>query len=327
MKHPFTKFGNRKKQSNTPAAVKTGKGLSFGQSIFLLVVAGLALLAVSGRYWYQNVFTDPDRVMSDVLDKSLQTTSVYRTVEQKGTQNQVGQSLYLAFSPDVAARSVTRLQESGANGNSSVVTETIGTKNTDYVRYDSIDISSRNTPKQSFDNIVNVWGKRQQSPDSQQPVSFLNDALFVAVPFGNLDKDQRRVIKDEISKVNLYKTSKTETQYINSRPTMTYTVDISPKALVQVLAKYVLVTGVGNAGELDPEQYEGAPATQITIQVDLLSRHVNKIEFGESGRTETYGGYNIEQFVKLPAETIEIDELQNRLSEIEKKMQQSATQQ
>lgn len=331
MKHPFTKLGNRKKQSKVSSAASatapTARGLSFGQSIFLLVLLTLGLLAITGRYWYQNVFTNPDRVMSDVLDKSLQTTSVYRTVEQKGNQNQIEQSLYLSFSPKVAAQSVTHLEERGAAGNSSVVTQTIGTTDTDYVRYESIDVSSRNTPKQNFDNIVNVWGKRQQSAESAQPVSFLNDALFVAVPFGNLDTNQRQQIKDEITKVDLYKTTKTETQVINGRPTMTYSVSISPKALVQVLAKYVAVTGVGSAQELDPDQYEGTQATDITIQVDLLSRHINKIEFGDSGRTETYGGYNLERNVDLPTETIEIDELQRRLSEIEQKMQQSNPQQ
>jgi hypothetical protein len=325
MKHPFTRIGNRKQQSKINPATLPSKKLSFGQSVLLIALASAVLLGFSGWYWYKNVLTDPSRVMSDVLDKSLQTSSVSRKVVQSGNQNKVDQSLFLSFSPEVAARSVTHLEESGTSGNSSVVTETIGTKDTDYVRYESIDVSSRNAPKQNFDNVVKVWGERKQNPEKNQPASFLNDALFVAIPFGNLNNEQRNKIKTEITNVNLYKTTKTETKLINGRPTMTYTFEISPQALVQVLAKYVETTGVGNAKELDPAQYEGAPSTPITVEIDLLSRHINKIEFVDSARTETYSAYNVQQKVELPDDTIGIDELQKRLSEIEQKMQQSTT--
>ncbi len=323
MKHPFTKLGKRSTQTKTSSPVTSRNGLSFGLSMTLLVLAGIGLLASSGYYWYNNVLTDPTRTMSDVLDKSLQTTSVYRTIDQTNNQNSVTQSLYLSFTPKIYAKSVTHLEESGSAGNSSVTTETLGTTDADFVRYNAIDISSRNSAKQNFDNVLNVWGKRQPPKDDPQPASFLNDALFVAVPFGNLTSDQRKQLKDEINKVNLYQIAKTETKFQNGRPVMNYTIDISPQALVQVLAKYVEITGVGNSKDLDPARYEGASTTQITIQVDLLSRHLNKIEFLESGRTETYGAYNLQQDVSLPTQTIEVDELQNRLTEIEQKMQQS----
>lgn len=331
MKHPFTKFSNRKK-TKTSSAVKAEKPqqrkqLSYGQSIFLLVFAGIGLLGVSGWYWYQNILTNPDRILSDVLDKSLQTTSVSRIVYQENDQSSVEQSLYVSFTPETYSRSVTSLEESSSAGKSEVVTETIGRKNTDFVRYDSIEVSTRGGGQQNFDNIVNVWGIRHNDPESGQAVSFLNDALFVAVPFGNLNASQRAELKGEIRDVNLYETLNTQTEFINGRPVVTYTLNISPQDLVQVLAKYVEITGVGTATDLDPALYEGAPATQVELQVDMLSRHVKEINFPGSGRTESYGAYNGVRHLSLPTDTISVEELQKRLTEIERRQQQQQRQQ
>lgn len=323
MKHPFTKSAAKTAKPAKiikPAKIKKPKkSISFAQSVFLLLFASIGLFGVSGWYWYQNVLTDPQRIISDMLDKSLQTSSVYKTVTQKGDGNDVNQSVYVSFTPQTLAQSITNLKEDANGAKTSVTTETIGTKNADYVQYSALSISGRNAD-QNFDSVLNTWGKRESSAESQQPVSFLNDALFAVVPFGNLDTGQRNVLKDEINKVNLYKTEKTKTDFNYGRPFVNYDVNIAPKALVQVLAKYVELTGVGDASELKPELYEDAPDIQVKLQVDMLSRHVRTIEFAGTGRLETYAGYNAKNKVELPTKTISIDELQSRVSKIEEQI-------
>lgn len=285
------------------------------------MLTGIGLFGASGWYWYQNVLTDQDRILSGMLDKSLQTSSVYRSVNQQSEQNKVEQSVFVGFSPETLSQTLTNLQEASASGASSVKTETIGTKNADFVSYSSIDVSGPGGKAQNFDGVLNKWGKRESTPESRQPVSFLNDALFVVVPFGNLNTDQRKQLKDEIKKVNLYETTKTETRFVNGRPVITYLIDVSPGSLVQVLAKYVELTGTGSSDQLNPALYEGAAKIPIELHVDLLSRHIRQIGFTGSGRTETYGAYNTTHKVTLPTETIAIDELQKRLSAIEGRQQ------
>ena len=292
--------------------------LGFKQTVGLLVVGSLLLFGASGYYWYQNIFTDPDRILSDMLDKSLQTSSLYRSVSQKSGQGSVDQELFTSFSPEVIAHSITRLQEINDLGRTTVVTETIGTQDTDIVRYTDINIEGQSNVKRNFDNVLNAWGKRVADPQNGQTVSFLNDALFVVVPFGNMNSSQRSEMKDEIQKVNLYDYTSAKKSNENGRPMMTYAIDLDPKALVGVLAKYVKISGIGDDTSLNPAAYEGATRIQIELKVDMLSRHVKSIDFVNSGRNEEYKGYNLRREVEFPSETIDINELQMRLQEIEK---------
>lgn len=310
MKKLFTK----KQNSNKSA---TSKKLPFKYAIALLIIAAIGLFGASGYYWYKQVLMNPDRALTDMLDKSLQVTAVDKTISQSSQQAKINQSIHVGFSPTIVTQSVTNLEQSSSEAITSVVTETVGTKDTDLVRYTSIDVSGPNAPKQDYKNILNVWGKRQSDEKTGQSVSFLNDALFAVVPFGNLNPSQRKEVKEEIKKVNLYGNAQAKTEFVNGRPVINYAFDLDPQALVQVLAKYAKVTGVGNSTELDPASYEGAAKILIKLQIDALSRHVNTVEFADSGRTETYVSYNSLRQVPLATETISIDELQNRLSKLE----------
>jgi hypothetical protein len=311
-KLPIKKLRLRR-SGKTPVA---NKSLSFKQGISLLVIVTLGLFGVSGYYWFQNIFSDPNRIISDMLDKSMQTTSVYRSVVQDNGQSNVNQNIFMSFTPKVVAQSVTDLKENSQIGETNVTTETLGTKDTDFVRYTSIDV--RNSPvKRDFSKVVNQWSKRVNNPQTGEGISFLNDALFVAVPFGNLDQNQRTELKNEINKVNLYQYTNAKREFVSGRPVMNYTIQLDPKALVTVLAKYVQVTGVGAGAVLDPTAYEGAAKIQLQLKVDMLSRHINTIDFVSSGRKESYHGYNVAHKIDLPTKTIGTDELQTRLQALE----------
>jgi hypothetical protein len=284
------------------------------KTLIPLLIFSIILLAGSAFYWYKYVLTDPQRILNGMVDKSLQTTSVNRTVTQAQARNSVVQSVHLGFSPSLLAQSITNLEESNQSGKTKVTTETIGTKDADFVRYTAIDITGKNSIDTK--NVLNVWGSRK-SEGSGEPASFLNDALFVAVPFGNLNPSQRKQVKDEIDKTKLYNIQEAKVQFVNGRPVADYTLNLEPKALVQVLAKYVELTGVGSDTELNPDAYEGAGKVPVKLQVDVLSRHLVSSEFGGSGRSEKYTSYNASRDVKVPTESIDIKELQKRLTVIE----------
>lgn len=285
--------------------------------VIILIVCAVALFAASGYYWYKNVLINPNRVLDGALNKSLQSTSVDKTITQENGQSKFEQVAHLSFTPNVLAQSITKLDQSSEMGNTSVLTETIGTNDVDLIRYTGINIEGTNAKQQNFDEILNVWGERKSDPQSGQNVSFLNDALFMAVPFGNLNNDQRKELIGEIKKVGLYKDAKTKTEYKNGRPVVSYTVDIDPQALVEILAKYISVTGIGSSDGLDPAAYKGASKIPIEINIDAISRHINYVDFTGSNRKETYDSYNAVRDIDLPKDTIGVDELQQRLSKIE----------
>lgn len=281
----------------------------------MLILAALLLFAASGYYWYKNVLTDPSRTISDMLEKSLQTTSTVRTEQEMSGINSSERTVYMEFTPESFVQVITQLEEINEQAKTSVEVETIGTRDADYVRYNDVEVTGGRASG-NFESILGQWAKRESNPQTGQAVSFLNDALFTAVPFGNLDSEQRREVINEIKRVNLYKYRDAKTVWQGGRPVIEYTLEVEPKALVQVLATYVKVTGAGSSAALDPAAYENAQQVRLRMSVDALSRHVKTIQFQNTERVENYAGYNMRRKVELPSKTIGIDELQSRLQSV-----------
>jgi hypothetical protein len=284
----------------------------------LSLVVVLAVIMTGGvlTYWYKQVLTNPDRILSGMLEKSLRTTSVERTITQEQGDTNLHQITRVSYSPQLISRADATLSENTSLGKTVVKTQSIGTSNTDYIKYTGIDIQNPNNQR-NFDNVIGEWGKRETNLEQGQQASFLDTAMFMAVPFGNLNDDQKRVVLDQIKKVDLYNYTEAKIDYDDGRPTMRYKILLNPQSLVRVLAEYAKVTGVGDASQLDPAQYEGAAPLAIQIDVDVLSRHVKVIDFGGSGRIETYSAYNVQNSISIPEKTVDVNELQTRLSNIE----------
>jgi hypothetical protein len=309
-------FSRKPKSASTKNKKLNSKPLTFRQGISLFILVTVFLFGISGYYWYQNIFTNPERVLSDMLDKSLQTSSIQRQVNQSQGDNSLNQAVFVSFAPQLLTESKSELNEITTLGRTIVKTENIGTENADFVRYTGIEVSGDRSGR-DFSKVTGVWGKRESQPGSGQPASFLRDALFTAVPFGNLNNSQRHELKEEIKRVNLYQYKEAKKERVDGRPVITYQIDLDPQALVTVLAKYAEITGLGSSAELNPALYEGAQRVPLNITVDLLSRHVSAIEFRGSGRLEDYGAYNMFRSTESPKDTIDVDELQNRLQQLE----------
>jgi hypothetical protein len=315
IRRPFRKSANKPVLTAEDRAIR--KILSF------IILATIILLAASGYYWYKNIFSDPQRVMSDMLDKSMQTSSIYRGINQNSASSTVNQTVFVGFSPQFVSDQKTFLEENSSVGRTRVSTESIGTPTKDFIQYTNIDVRGSNaaSAQSSFADVINKWGKRESNPESGEQAAFLNDALFVVVPFGSLNADQRRQVRTEIAATKLYNVTKSSRATESGRPVMNMTVEVNPQSLVKVLAKYVEVTGVGKEAQLDPSQYEGVPAIQMNMQIDMLSRHLRSLTYSDSQRQETYFGYNAARIISEPNDTISIDELQTRLQKVEQALQ------
>lgn len=304
-----------KKLSSTKPQVRSwSQPPTFKQAVTLLLITTVALFAVSGFYWYKSVLTDPSRVLNDMLDKSLQTASVSRTVTESGGASNREQIILTSFSPQVTSHSLINLEEQNGAAKTTVSTEVIGTRNADYVRYKELSVEGG--PKQDYSKVEGIWAKQDIRAAEGESSRFLGDALFMVVPFGNLNRDQRDQVKSQAAKLNVYNIKDAKVEWQGGRPVMAYTIDLDPQTLIGLLASYGKTANISELASLDPSQYASAEKVQLKLNVDLLSRHVKDMEFANSGRKETYTGYGVIDRVALPNKTISLEELQSRVQAI-----------
>lgn len=283
-------------------------------AVWTAVLLALVLFGVSGWFWWTRVFTDADRVFADMLAKNLSTQSVTRKVAQKDQSSSVDQTIYVSFRPpEIISRTRSVLSEKGADRQTTTVTtETIGTKNDDFVRYVSAEGTEDLAVAGNLDNVLGVWSKRSGDANFGG-TAFLNEAAFSLVPFGNLSPEKRRELLNFINDKNVYQLSQAKRSFVDGRYVYVYNVSVDPVALVESLAKYVELTGVGDVSQLNPASFEGAAPVNLTMTVDIASRQLLSLDFPATGRTETIESRGTYHEIELPENAIPFEELQNRL--------------
>jgi hypothetical protein len=292
--------------------------LSYKKLVTLMLCVGVILFATSGYVYYKNVFTNPDRVLAAMLNKSLQVNRVQRNLIQSGPQSSIDQVYYNTFVPQLAMQSEVQLREGNLQSGkvTKVTNETTGNATQDFVRYTSIELPE-GAGNKDFGKVINVWGKRVQDKKTGAKPTFLNESIFSIVPFGNLSAAQRDVIIQEVNKQKLYNYQQSKVSYDGVRPQISYNIALKPESLLKVLSKYSEVTGVGDKEQLDPKQYKDSPDINIVMTVDLISRHVKSVKFTDTQRVENYGAYGLKRQITFPSESISIDELQSRLQQFQ----------
>jgi hypothetical protein len=274
-----------------------------------VVIFILACLAA----WWQFIFADPNRVLSDMLAGNLRTTGVIKEVRQSGGQSDITQNTYLSFIDGPKSQTVTTLKQASPAGTTNeVTTENIGTPSEDYIRYRTIDVSSGGQTDVS--TAENIWAsKSSQEKGADQQVNFLTEGLFGIVAFGNFDKNQAGTLRNSIDESGLYQYSSVDKKFESGRLVYTYQIEMTPANLINYLAGYSLLLGVDHKGQLDPKNYAGAQPVKVAVSVDVLSRQLRSIEYTDSGRVERYSGFGLKRAIEIPSETISITELQRRL--------------
>lgn len=287
---------------------------SFKQTVSGLLIFSIVLFGISGWFWWRSIATDPDRVLNDMLSRSLQTGSTTRVVTQKNRQTLLDQKVRMDFTPSPTAQTITALSQQERDSTSVVTTETLGTKNDDFIRYRTIESPESNFNQESLKDIVNIWSKRESGGE---PPTFLNEALLTLVPFGNLNKEDRQTVLDIIKSKKVYTYTKAVQERQKGRLVMVYDMDIAPEGLVEALATQSKLSGFGDQPQLDPKSYAGIPAVKVRMTVDILSRQLTSIEYSDSDRKEAYQASGLRSNAVLPTQTIGLSELQKRLQNLQ----------
>lgn len=283
------------------------------------IYLGLALFVIFGLVWWKSVYSNPRDVFPDMLNNSLRLRGLTRTVSQQSNGQQVEQIIRAKLTHDRAARALTDLNQ--PDSSSRVVTENIGTVTDDYVRYNHIETAQRkdNGDPIDFTSILNVWGLSGSNEDRITTDGELyNEAALGVVPFGMLNRDQRRQLLTKIDRDNIYDVDyeNVDREIRNGRPVYTYKVSLDMEKYLELLKIFATFTGMNHMSNIDPASYADEDRLGFELSVDVWSRQLVHIKYGAGERQEKISGFNASHPILLPKDPISVQELQKRLQEL-----------
>jgi hypothetical protein len=291
------------------------------QLVRMFIVIFVLLFVSLGIVWWRYVYSDPQQVFNGMINNSMRLRGVSKEVTQDEDGQSVEQVIQMQYGAETRVQSLTRLTQ-GADDPTVVVTQSIGTPTTDYTRYVSVDTNQTKPDGKPLDftNILGVWASsKAAAEDTVTNGQLYDETLLGVIPFGVVDQNKRQQVTDMIHKENVYEVDyKNVGRSIeNHRPTYTYQVTVDAQAYVKMLKQFGEATGLNHLDDLDPAAYAGSERLPFTIVVDVWSREVKQIVYGNGGRTENYSGYNAVKPIALPEHPITVEDLQNRLQELQ----------
>lgn len=281
----------------------------------VLCILATLLLAGSTRMWWSKVHDSPRRVFSAMLSNNLSTVGVTRQTLSSDSTN-LDKSEQISFVPPYAVRSLITVSQEEGTSKSSVVTETIGTLANDYSRYVNIETNQKSTSGKELDysSVEGTWGK---SGIANGQAQYFQQSILGLVPFANLDAKTRDSVLDLLVAKEAYVVdySMVKPLRTNGKSALVYPVKVDAARYVAVLKALGKGTGIGDLPELNANDYSGQPPIEISITVDKLSRHVLEVSYGQ--QVEKYTSYGLNTPVATPSKTISIDDLQQKVQEIQ----------
>ena len=306
---------NKVSKTKLSAFGRLFKKIPMSALIFVMILGGLAGFVYSGSYWYKHTFLKPENIFYGTINNSLATGSYLRNVDQTTPGKTDLQNDILQFTPTPIIHSNSYVEQLDQNRQKSFVkTETYGTKTSDYIRYTEISIPKSSSDKTDYRKLEGTWAKRGDDKDASEAQT-LSQSAFTFMPFGSFSPDQRAKFISYMKANNTYLLKEYKITYENGRPYYNGQVAVNPKKLVTFMRDYSKMTGIGDASQMDPEQYKDQNNFIIQVKIDVLSRRLVKIDYSDGARTETYVSYGIKKSMEIPSKTISLQELQSRISQ------------
>ncbi len=279
----------------------------------LVIVAALVLL-LGVWLWYQFVYSSAERVFWGMIDSSLQTNGVTRTIEQSEESSSTKQLLQLELGASNAAKSLTIIEQKNPEGETTrVVTESLGTSDANYSRYREI-----TTPQQvNFGATLDTWGKEDANAQSQTQ-SVLSEAVFGVVPFAKLNPAQRAEVMKFIHDKNVYKVdfATAEKASVDGTESYVYKVEIDTVSYIEMLKLVDKLMGLKQLELIDPSSYASTPVIPLELSVAVDSRQLLRARYDSVDREERFSGYGIQPGFEIPQTTVSRQDLESQLQSV-----------
>lgn len=288
--------------------------------------AGVVLLLISAFVWWTQVYQNPYNVYWDMLASNLATSSETKRIVENTNGTHLNQYITQQFGQNTMAYGQTTLSDA----RSTVKTESIGTLNTDYIRYTHIQTTQKNKNGNNlqFSNVLGKWAK---SPASNVAATSSNSAtpFFTQTvlglgggnlfPIANLTEAKRQNLISQLHQNDVLDTtySSAKKQMVNGHAVYTYMVTIQPVAYVAFEKAFAADLGLHTLDNIDPNNYQGQQPIQVEVSVDVRSHHLVEINYGTSQHLEYYLSYGVPIQVALPHANLSSQDLQKLISQIQ----------
>jgi hypothetical protein len=308
---------NQSHDDQAAPILKLAARLSIKGWSWLCFGLGLALFVIFGWLWYSRVYLSPQHVFWSTIDNSLSSRGLTRHVTQSQSGSTLDQYVNLTFNVSPVAHGVTIIKQEQDGKKSSVITESIGTASSDYIRYTTLQPATTRTDGKpyNFSNLQNIWAKGPEGQTGQSSNSFLAEALFGLVLVGNLGNENRQTLVTQLRDKNVYNVSYDSVKKLhqNGRVIYEYAAKMNIHDFSLIVNRYLSMIGLAEGHKLDPNTYPVDQLSDVTIDIDARAHELTSITYSGGSRKEVYSGYGIVDLTPLPTKTITTDELQQRL--------------
>lgn len=265
--------------------------------------------------------SNPERTFYAAINNSLRTHGMSRIVEQDSGTQKLSQKVHLNQSAQHVAQGQTTIVQSAEEVGAEIVTKAVGTPFEDYVSYSKIQTSQKGKDGQplNFDNLLGIWGKSTSAAPGQTTGELYNESVLGVVPVGNLSAKDRTALMDLITSQKVYQIDpdKTTRAIENGRPVYTYDVTVPPEAYVAMLKQFASNVGLNQLEGINPADYAQSQPLTFKLKVDVWGQNFIGVEYQDGSRNEKYGSYGIVRDIKVPQESIPVEELQARLQAVQ----------
>jgi hypothetical protein len=293
---------------------------SYRFSALILSLIATALVTASVFVWWNFIYQSPRNVFWGAMENNLQTSSVIKHVSVTQNGQGLDQYIRLQLGSTNAAQWLVTLKQA----NSNVVTESIGTPTTGYVRYVKANTSQKRADGSTYDfsKVINVWAKADDNSKQTLKRLFSQTVLDIGTvptpPIANLPKDQRdnllQFMNDQKVFAPDFNTMKRKT--IDGREVYVYDVQVNLSAYLRMMQAFARNIGLKDLESADPAQFQTEAPVKLRLTIDAAGRYLRELSYPEQDYKQEYSGYGIVNPIAIPDKTISVTELQTRLQSL-----------
>jgi hypothetical protein len=293
---------------------------AYKYSTAIITAAAVLLVVISGLVWWYFVHLSPSRVFWGAMENNLRVPSVTKHVTaSQGGQN-LDQYIRLQLGSTNAADWLVTLKQQ----NSTVVTESVGTPTTGYVRYIKAATSQKHQDGSAynFNNVLNVWAKADNaSTDSLSQLfsqTILDISKVPAPPIGNLPPEYQQNLLDFMHDQSVFAPDYThmKRETLDGRSVYVYDVKVSLMPYARMMQAFAHDTGLKDLDNLDPTQFRSAEPVKLRFVIDAAGHQLREITSEDQAFKQTYDSYGLTNPIEIPRSTISVTELQKRLQSL-----------
>lgn len=285
----------------------------------IFVVATIAVFITTGFFWYREIYSDPKRVFWGAIDNALRTESVSRQVARDTDTQQPDQFLRLHTSPNQAVTGVNKYYQSGDRDMPTLVTETIGVPEADYIRVVLLESTDPSKPSPDISGVKGKWADATPVGLGEQRGQLYSQFALSIVPFGNLSREQRAELMNKMREAKVYDVDYSKVQRIDDhgRHTYSYEVAVNTEKYLVVLKQFAQYARLNQLEDIDPSQYREARPLYFKFMIDVASHQLIATQRA-GGEVTRYHAYGLRApIVQAPRETMSLDELQQKLQSVQ----------